>query len=222
MSHMITILLILLLLACAFLFLAKKAFYFRQQNKKLREKESEFMNKLVVEGKPKPDSKFQMGLMERQATGREPFRMKIMDNELDTSEIRSLIAEKIDGLSREKLQRLLNYLNDEQISEKRKYDRKDFFRIVDYTVGDRYYRDFIKDMSEGGIFIETSNEFSSGQKIITTFISPDHQKPFKIGGEIAHTQSNGIGVKFKIESQVQESILKKYVNMIQNQILHKS
>jgi Tfp pilus assembly protein PilZ len=82
-------------------------------------------------------------------------------------------------------------------------------------VGDRYYRDFIQDMSEGGLFIETSNEFSAGQKIIMTFTSPDYQKPFKMNGEIIRIHSNGIGVKFKIESQVQESVLKSYVNMIQ-------
>jgi len=100
--------------------------------------------------------------------------------------------------------------------EKRKYNRKDFIRIVDYTVGDRYYRDFIKDISEGGIFIETSNAFSLGQKILMTFVSPDYQRPFKISGEIIHSQAGGIGVKFNIKSQVQESVLKSYVNMIQN------
>jgi Tfp pilus assembly protein PilZ len=81
-------------------------------------------------------------------------------------------------------------------------------------VGDRYYRDFIQDMSEGGLFIETSNEFSVGQKIIMTFAFPDYQKPLKMHGEIIRVQTDGIGVKFKIESQVQEAVLKSYVDMI--------
>ena len=33
-------------------------------------------------------------------------------------------------------------------------------------------------------------------------MSPDNQKPFRINGEIKHTQEDGIGVKFKIKSQV--------------------
>jgi Tfp pilus assembly protein PilZ len=83
-------------------------------------------------------------------------------------------------------------------------------------VDDRYYRDFIHDISEGSLFVETSNKFSVGQEVIMTFISPDYQKSLKVHGEIIHTQTDGIGVKFKIESQVQESVLKSYVNMIQS------
>jgi hypothetical protein len=48
-----------------------------------------------------------------------------------------------------------------------------------------------------------------------TFASPDYQKPFKVHGEIMHIQNDGVGVKFKIKSQVQESVLKSFVNMIQ-------
>jgi Tfp pilus assembly protein PilZ len=123
--------------------------------------------------------------------------------------------DKIKGLPEDKLQQLLKYLDEEQVPEKRRYGRKDFIRVVDYTVGDRYYRDFIQDMSEGGLFINTSNKFSEGQDIIMTFVSPDYQKPFKMHGEIIRIHSDGIGVKFKIESQVQESVLKNYVDMIQ-------
>jgi Tfp pilus assembly protein PilZ len=103
----------------------------------------------------------------------------------------------------------------EEEEEQRKYDRKDFLRIIDYTVNDRYYRDFIQDISEGGLFIETTNEFSVGQKILMTFASPDYQKPFKMNGEIIHTHTDGIGVKFNIESQVQQLVLRSFVGMIQ-------
>jgi len=49
-----------------------------------------------------------------------------------------------------------------------------------------------------------------------TFMSPDNQKPFRINGEIIRTQKDGIGVKFKIKSQVQELVLKSFLDMIQN------
>ena len=83
-------------------------------------------------------------------------------------------------------------------------------------MGDQYFRDFIQDMSDGGVFIKTSQKFSIGQTILMTFISPDNQKPFKINVKIVRVHTDGIGVTFKIESQVQEAALKSLVDMIQS------
>jgi len=83
-------------------------------------------------------------------------------------------------------------------------------------VDDRYYRDFIQDMSGSGVFIKTSQTFSVGQTILMTFMTPDNQKPFRIKGEIIRIHEDGIGVKFKIESRVQEAALKSLVDMIQS------
>ena len=101
------------------------------------------------------------------------------------------------------------------IGEQRQCERKDFFRIIDYTLSDQCYRDFIQDISETGLFIKTSQAFSVGQTVSMTFISPNNQKPFKMDGEIVHTNNDGVGVKFKIESQVQRMVLKSYIDMIQ-------
>lgn len=91
--------------------------------------------------------------------------------------------------------------------------------IVDYCVNDQYYRDFIQDISESGLFIKTSQSFSVGQKIQMTFMSPDYQKPFKIKGEIVRVHTDGVGVKFIIESQVQESALKSFMGNIQRETI---
>ena len=48
-----------------------------------------------------------------------------------------------------------------------------------------------------------------------TFMSPDYQKPFKINGEIVRVNTDGVGINFKIESQVQKAVLKTLVDMIQ-------
>ena len=107
-------------------------------------------------------------------------------------------------------------LEERQNKEQREYSRKDFLTTIDYTVGDRYYRDFIQDMSDSGVFIKTSQKLSIGQTILMTFMSPDNQKPFRINSEIIRTYEDGIGVTFKIESQVQEAALKSLVDMIQS------
>jgi len=142
--------------------------------------------------------------------------MENNNKEPGINEVRAFIFGIIDSMSEEEMRQLLKYLETREIKDRRKYSRKDFFRIIDYTVEDRYYRDFIHDISESGVFIKTSQTFSFGQTIIMTFTSPDYQRPFKINGEIVRVLQDGIGVAFKIESQVQELVLKSFVDMIQN------
>ena len=77
-------------------------------------------------------------------------------------------------------------------------------------------QDFFQDMSNSGVFIKTSQSFSEGQRILMTFMSPDNQQPFKINGEIVRVMPDGVGVKFKMESQVQEEVLKSLVDLIKN------
>ena len=119
-------------------------------------------------------------------------------------------------MSDEEMQQLLKDLEERQKKERRQYDRKDFLTIIDYTVEGQYYRDFIQNISESGLFFKPSHTFSVGQTIQITFMSPDYQKPFRINGEIVRADSDGVGVKFKIESQVQQMVLKSYVDMIQS------
>jgi len=216
MLYFITILIIFLVLACAVIILFKKVFYFRQQTRTLQEKETEFIYKLAAEGELKPHQVSQMDdFNESQITNERSFKMEKTDNELSINEVRSFIFGIIDTIPEDEMRQLLKYLEERKITDRRKYSRKEFFRIIDYTVEGRYYRDFIHDISESGVFIQTSHNFSIGQKILMTFVSPDHEKPFKINGEIKHTHTDGIGVKFKIESQVQQLVLKSFVEMIQ-------
>jgi len=211
------ILIICLVIVYSSIILIKKVTYFRHRSKDPQERESEFKYKLISERKLKPHQILQMDdYTESLITDGGIFKVEEKDSDGSINEVHTVILERIKRLSEDKLQQLLKYLDEEQISENRKYDRKDFIRIIDYTVGDKYYRDFIQDISEGGLFIDTSNEFSVGQKILMTFISPYYQKPFKMHGEIIHVQTDGIGVKFKIKSQVQESVLKSFMEKIQS------
>jgi len=139
-----------------------------------------------------------------------------MENNLGRNEVRALLFEIINRMSEVEMQQLLKELEEGQIGERRQCGRKDFLRVIDYQVGDHYYRDFIKNISETGLFIKPSQTFSVGQTVSMTFMSPDNQKPFKMNGEIVHTDNDGVGVKFKIGSQVQRMVLKSYIEMIQD------
>ena len=142
--------------------------------------------------------------------------MENNDNKLGRNEVRAFLFEIINRMSEGEMHRLLKELEEGRIGERRQYDRKDFLRVIDYQVGDHYYRDFIQNISETGLLIKPSQPFSVGQTISMTFMSPDNQKPFKMNGEIVHTDNDGVGVKFKIGSQVQRMVLKSYIEMIQD------
>ena len=139
-----------------------------------------------------------------------------MENNLGRNEVRALLFEIINRMSEVEMLQLLKELEEGQIGERRQCGRIDFLRVIDYQVGDHYYRDFIQNISEAGLFIKPSQTFSVGQTVSMTFMSPDNQKPFKINGEIIHINNVGVGVKFKIESQVQRMVLKSYIEMIQD------
>ena len=121
---------------------------------------------------------------------------------------------KIKTLSSGQQTELLALIDDRWGEKSRMDERQDFFMTVDYVVDNRYYRDFIQDMSDSGIFIKTRQVFNPGQDILMTFMSPDLKIPFKIPGEIVRTRDTGIGVRFKKESQVQGEVIAALVSQI--------
>jgi len=139
----------------------------------------------------------------------------MQNKKLDRNQVRKLLIAIIDTMSEQEMRQLFRKLKSLHHGEQRKYSRKDFSRVIDYNVEGRYYRDFIENISEGGLFFKPSHTFSVGQTIQITFMSPDNQKPFRINGEIVRVSTDGVGVKFKIESQVQQMVLKSYVDMIE-------
>ena len=138
------------------------------------------------------------------------------DIEIGKNEVRAFLFEMLNRMSESEMRQLLNELEERQNKERRSCRRKDFSTMVDYKVADRYYRDFIQNISERGVFIKTSETFSKGQETLMTFMSPDYQKPFKIKGEIVRLHPDGVGVKFKIESEALRTALESLIKMIQS------
>ena len=132
---------------------------------------------------------------------------------VDKSSVVARLYELIKKMSQEDQQALLNELEERLFKKKRKHERKPFLTTLDYSTDSGSYRDFIKDISIGGVFIETSTSFSVGKVLSMTFLLPEHEKKIKIQGEIVRIDEKGIGVKFKT-TQVQEEIIKSFVDMI--------
>jgi len=208
MLYHIVIITILSVFAYAVVVLIRKIAIIQRRRKERQFKELEFMNNIVSKGDLKPG----------QLPGLYDFvDTRTTNNQLGGNQTRALIFQEINRMSDEELRQFYQEFQKRQNGKPRKHDRKDLLLVVDYTVGDKYHRDVIQDISESGVFIKTSQAFSVGQKIRMAFMSPDHQKPFKIKGEIVRTHTDGVGVKFIMESQVQEAALKNFMSNIQKE-----
>ncbi len=81
--------------------------------------------------------------------------------------------------------------------ERRKHLRHDSFVRVDYLVLGSWYRGSVKSISEGGLYIRSSEEgeFSKGDSIVmlVEFGVLRHQ----IRGKISRVESDGVAVEFE-------------------------
>ena len=114
-------------------------------------------------------------------------------------------SELLDALEKEKPEKTT-------ANEKRRYPRKEILLPVDYASYDKCFRDFIRDISEGGVFIETKQPLVPGQKIAMTFMTTDNQHHFKINGKIVRDTRDGIGVKFDKIISGQANRIKEFLS----------
>jgi Tfp pilus assembly protein PilZ len=105
------------------------------------------------------------------------------------------LLKSITNLSEKEQRILLKFIEDKCI-KKRKHHRKPYFMAVDYATGNRAYRDFIRDISSSGVFIETRRRFLAGQEIIMSVLFPNRSYQI-ITGEVVRITPHGIGVRFK-------------------------
>ncbi|MBW1803928.1 MAG: PilZ domain-containing protein [Deltaproteobacteria bacterium] len=132
---------------------------------------------------------------------------------LDKSRVVARLHELIEEMSEEEQRDLLSELEEKAYQKKREHERKPFPATVDYSTAKGAYRDFIKDISDGGVFIETPRPHSIGERISMTFLLPEHEKRINVQGVIVRVDEGGIGVKFET-SQVQQEIIKLFVDKV--------
>ena len=114
----------------------------------------------------------------------------------------------IENLSEDKQTELLSILKKWESEDKREFKRKSCLVPIDYSSSDRAFRDFVQNLSIGGVFIETRESFSVGQAITLLLNMPDSQDHFKVSGEIVRAEPLGIAVKFKKVTRYQAEMVK--------------
>jgi len=93
-------------------------------------------------------------------------------------------------------------------------ERKAFSTELYFADKKRSYRGYIRNISYGGLFIETRNHIPSGESITMTFPAQDSCRNLKLQGQVAWSNSDGIGVIFKLDNQDQRIMLQSLLESI--------
>ena len=125
--------------------------------------------------------------------------MKNNYHELRINDVRTFIFEIITDMSDTELRQLLKDLEkwEKSKNKKRKYPRRSTLIDITYASDQRgFFEDVIRNISAGGLYIETTLLSELGQKLTMTFSHPDSGDPIKVLGKVIRVDSEGIGVKF--------------------------
>jgi len=93
--------------------------------------------------------------------------------------------------------KLLDLLDNWKYNGVRKYPRKKVAIPVDLEIEHRIFEESTKDISKGGLYIETRTSFSIEQEVKLNFQLPNRPNPIEVFGEIVRATPRGIGIKFK-------------------------
>jgi hypothetical protein len=131
-------------------------------------------------------------------------------NQLSINEIHDQISKIISNMSEAEIQKLLDGMPEAGIQkllkglekrrqskpvDKRKYYRKDSSIYAICETDQCYFRDFIKNVSAEGLFLETETALSAGDEIFISFFHPDSKTSIKTTGKIVSVDPKGVGVK---------------------------
>ena len=132
-----------------------------------------------------------------------PSKEFYMENNQDFPEKNDVILELIKqilGMTDGERRNLLAQLAKIPVKELSLGEREDFRRKYDQTITfstqNRQYRAYCKDISSGGIFIQTSEIFQLGQLVTLEIPFSDGKEAIKVPAEIVRVNTDGIGLKF--------------------------
>ena len=120
--------------------------------------------------------------------------------EISIAEVRGRLLEVIFGMSEAESRALLTELQKKrqpkkEAEEKRKHPRRKTFIHVDCLGETCAFTDFIQNISDSGLYIETQMPLFVNQELSMSFFTTASENPIKIIGKIVRIDSKGIGVQ---------------------------
>jgi hypothetical protein len=128
--------------------------------------------------------------------------MGISVSQSDKTSAKAWLLELIGSMSEDQCKELVQRLKALKQRDQRTHPRRSCSIPVEYATQGEGLKNFISDVSCGGVFIETHGNLDVGEQITLSFSSPDHQQPTKIKGEIVRKNMLGVGIRFR--SAIQE------------------
>jgi len=133
-----------------------------------------------------------------------------MENEYDRmriAELQTRILEIIPTLSEEQMRTLLRSLDKWQqpksddaqqpeFYEKRRYPRKETSIYTICETDTNNFREYTKNTSSGGVFIEAASSMSVDEEVFMTLFHASFDTPIRARGKIVWVNPKGMGVEF--------------------------
>ena len=82
------------------------------------------------------------------------------------------------------------------IPNNRQYPRRTAYIIAEYSVLEGNFRDIIKNIGAGGLFIRTDRKIAVGQPILTKFPLFNFDKTIQASGRVVRRDPDGFAVTF--------------------------
>jgi len=76
------------------------------------------------------------------------------------------------------------------------HSRRTSYIIAEYTVKEGTYRDVIKNIGTGGLYIRTSRKIAEGQSIVLNFPLLRFDSTVQVSGKVVRTDPGGFAVTF--------------------------
>jgi Tfp pilus assembly protein PilZ len=83
----------------------------------------------------------------------------------------------------------------------REHPRRPAAQLVEFAIGDHFYSEAMRDISVGGMFIETTLELVIGQEVAISIPFSDGRAPVRVRGEVVRVTGDGIGIRFLREGK---------------------
>jgi Tfp pilus assembly protein PilZ len=101
------------------------------------------------------------------------------------------------------------------VEEKRKHPRKACLISVECNIKDNIFTNYVQNISNDGVFIETKDSFEIGQRVTLKILAPYNLTNVKhLVGEIVRIDLTGIAVRFKSETPEQKEMIRIFVENV--------
>lgn len=119
----------------------------------------------------------------------------------------------------QKIDRLLAYVEGRDINFiKRSSPRIQASFEVSYKAASAFVTDFARDLSEGGIFLASSQDITVGTVLPIKLRIPGRWWPVTLHGEVVRSTSEGVGVRFVFSSDRERRKISRLVSRVARQV----